>query len=943
MFKKNILTKTIQVSLLSAASIGMLAISNVAIAEENDETVERIEVTGSRIKRTDMETPVPVTVIGRNDIKEMGALNVADVLNSNPVSLAVNDQSSNTFTNTSVGLNTTALRAMGQQRTLVLVNGRRFVSGTAAQVGYAVDLNAIPASMIERVEILKSASSAIYGSDAIAGVINIITRNSFDGVEVNTQLGASGESDRIKQSLNVTAGGSWDTGSAVIAIGYDDDRGLNASERKFSQTDEAVTLDANGNEQKAIVYSSYPPQGRVGDYNADGTPFNFEQAPGSDRFNRAQYRQLVTPIERKYVAMTVRQEIGSDVEYFAEANFNSARSYDSTVEPTPFTTNSVFQPTRGGTGGISMSNPMVPELLRDNLLADGLTMDDNIPNLVRRMVEFGPRQTDLERDTIRIVQGIDWNIDDNWSFNGYVSWGKTQQVQNNGGQVNTERAFNAFDVEKNADSGQLQCVSEIARIQGCVPLNLFSAGSVTDAAINYVVSPAKSIGKVEQFVVAATVMGELPFELPGGNISVAFGYEHRLEEGSFAPGDLSQIGATSSNATAATDGNFYSNDYFGEALLPILDNLELDLAARYSDHELTGGDTTWNAGIQFTPMEGLMLRASAATAIRTPNVSELFGGRGETFTGVNDPCSGVTAAGGTQSQNNCLTIPEVAARIARDGAFNLTQIEAQSTGGTVGGNPDVNPETSDSFSAGFVWQVTDGLSMTADYYDIAVKDAIRTTTRTVVMQRCYDVAASSFDPLCGGDALRDYKGALSEVHSGTSNENNIDTKGFDIEINYTMDLGPGTFGVNFLWNHTTEWVQTAIEDGTSVDYAGEVLNPDDRANLNFRYNMDDLAVSWRMRYIGDTVDSVDEQNFNFSDFQPLTDFNNFNSEVYHDISATYFISDDTKATLNIRNVLDTAPQWAGQGFNNASPGINTISQVFDVTGRYFQASVTMKF
>jgi len=946
MFKNSQVTKSIRLAMLLGAGTAA-TVSVPAFAEEAADDVERIEVTGSRIKRTDMETPVPITTIGRADILEMGALNVADVLNSSPVSIASNDQSNTAFTNTSVGLNTTELRALGQSRTLVLVNGRRFVSGVSPQVGYAVDLNAIPTSMIERIDILKSASSAIYGSDAVAGVVNIITRQDFEGIELNAQTGISAESDREKYTLNLTAGNVWDSGNATVAIGYDDDKGLKSTDRDFSAFDKAVVLDDNGNEMIGEIFSSFPPQGRIGStgsgYNGDGTPFVNGAGTGSDKFNRAAYRQLVTPLERKYIAMNLRQEVNDNVEYFVEGNWNSSKTYDSTIEPYALTVHDdIWFNDRGGNGGMSVNSPLLPELLRNNLIADGVT-DLNEVGFRRRLVEFGPRSTDLERDTIRIVNGIDWNIDDNWAANAYVSWGKTDQKQDNGGQMNVERAAFALDVEVNSETGELQCVNDLARLQGCVPLDMFGAGTITDAAVDYVRSPAKTSGQVEQFVFAASVTGELPIELPGGNISVAFGYEHRLEKGEYLPGDLAQVGSSSTNKTAATSGRFTSDDVFAEAILPVMENFEVDIAARYSDHEITGGDTTWNLGLQYSPTDTFMLRASAATAIRTPNIADLFGGRGETFANVTDPCSGISASDSSLAAINCLSIPEVAARVARDGSFELTQIEAQSTGGTTGGNPDVKAETAETFSVGFVWQVADGLSMTLDYYDVSVEDAIRTTLRTTVLNRCFNVAASQFDASCAGNAKRDQNGALTEVHSGTSNENNIDTNGFDLDISYKVDIGPGTFGANFLWTHVDEWVQTAIEDGTKVDYAGEADTPDDRANLNLSYALDNMSFAWRMRYVGETVDSVEGANFNFTDFQPLEKFNKFDAEVYHDLSATYYFSDTLEGTLGIRNLLDTDPQFAGQGFDKGGTGINTVSEIFDVTGRYYQASITAKF
>lgn len=954
------LKQAIRLQLAVAAGLSSLVAPNL-YAFDQEEGVERIEVTGSRLKRTDMETPVPVTVIGRTEILSTGALNVADVLNQSPIAIAGTSNANSAFTTSAVGLNTTALRNLGDERTLVLVNGRRFVSGKAPSDGYAVDLNSIPTSMIERIEILKSASSAVYGSDAVAGVVNIILRKDFEGIELNASTGISDESDREQYSVSITGGNAWDTGNVTIAFGYDDDKGLKSKDRDFSAFDEAVLLDQDLNEYRGRVFSSFPPQGRVGGYNADGTPFTDD-----DRFNRADFRQLITPLERKYAAFNFQQELSDDILLFSEFNWNTAKTYDSTIEPTPLdVVNDIWLKDRGGEGGIWLSPDvagapagyegylLIPELLRTNLLNDGLT-NINETTFVRRLVEFGARSTDLERDTSRIATGIDWNIDDNWLINTYVAWGKTDQIQENGGQMNIERAVQALDVEVDPDTGELRCVDAHARLQGCVPLNMFGAGTVTDDAVAYVRSPAKVTGQAEQFIFAINLIGELPLELPGGSPGVAFGYERRVEKGVFSPGDLAQTGSSSTNKSTPTDGSFGTNDIYGEIALPILDNLELDLAARYSDHDIVDGNTTWNVGFQYSPTSEFMVRASIASAVRTPNIADLFGGRGETFANVTDPCSGLSLTSTGNVAENCRSIPEVLERMENhpDGIFELTQIEAQGTGGTIGGNVNVKEEEADTLSVGIVWQIIDEVSLTLDYYDIEVTDAISTTSRTTVLNRCFDVAPGEFDPGCGTyesetgpqpNATRDFKGALTEVHSGTSNENDIQTSGLDVELTYTDDIGPGTFRAFLLWNYIDEWVQTSIEDGSSVDYAGEVLTPENRANLNLSYAWDDFVFTWRSRYWDSSVDSVEGANFNFSNFEPLNEFNNFGSYTIHDLTATYHVTENAQAGFVIKNAFDKEPPFAGQGFNNGATGVNTVAEAYDVTGRYYQFNVTMKF
>ncbi|WP_330147161.1 TonB-dependent receptor [Shewanella oncorhynchi] len=938
MHKNNLLAKSVRFALISGVTATTLSTFGVFAAEEDGAKVERIEVTGSRIKRTDMETTVPITVLSREDIAQTGAINVADILNSSPVTIAGSDQSNSAFTTSTVGLNTTSLRNLGDSRTLVLVNGRRFVSGVDPSSGYAVDLNAIPTSMIERIEILKSASSAIYGSDAVAGVVNIITRKDFDGVEVNAQTGISGESDRNTKTVSITSGKTWSGGNAWVSLGYDDDEGIKATDRDFSKQDLAVFLDENGNEYAGPLNSSFAPQGKIGKYNGDGTLYS--GATGS--FNRAEYRQLVTPLERKYAAAGLNMELADNVSMFTELNWNTTKTIDSTIEPTPLdVVNDVWLKNRNGKGGMDINSPLIPDALRNALVADGIT-NLNQTTFTRRLVEFGPRSTDLERNTIRIATGVDWAINDAWASQTYMTWGRTDQLQDNGGQVNKERAALALDVIKDAN-GNLVCANELARLQGCVPLDLFGAGTVSDEAVKYIESPAKAAGQAEQFVLGSSVTGALPVALPGGDIGVAMGLEYREERGVYSPGDLAQTGASSTNQSDPTDGKLYSKDVYVEAILPVLENLEFDLAARFADHSVTGGDWTWNAGLEYTPFDSFKVRASAATAIRTPNISDLYGGRGETFATVADPCDGVTATTAGNAAANCRAIQSVSDRIAADGVFKLTQAERQATGGTQGGNPDVKAETADTWSAGIIWQIVDDLAFTLDYYDISVKDAISTTSRTTVLNRCFDVDASQFSQNCNGAAVRDFKGALIEVHSGTSNENNIDTSGIDAEFNYTTDLGPGSFKAQLVWNYTNEYVVTGILSGEAIDYVGDVTHPEHRANLNLSYALDEMSFAWRMRYWDAVVDSVDESNGNFTDGASLTTFNEIDAVIYHDVNASYTFTNGWEAMVGVRNLFDKQPPLLPQGSNSGSTGINTASEAYDVTGRYFYAGVTAKF
>ncbi|MBQ4812275.1 TonB-dependent receptor [Pseudoalteromonas luteoviolacea] len=925
----NRVSKAVRLAIaFGAASSATFAGQVMAAGEEGADKVERIEVTGSRIKRTDLETAVPVTSIGKAEIGDTGTLNIQDILSRSPIALAGSDQTSSAFTTTTVGLNTTELRGLEEERTLILVNGRRFVSGMIPSAGYAVDLNAIPARLIERIDVLKSASSAIYGSDAVAGVVNIILRDDIEGVEVSGQTGLTDRGDREKHSLNVTLGNTWDSGNAWISMGYDTDKGIKSVDRSFSARDIRATDDGI-----EVSNSSYPPGARINGYNGDGTPY--ETATNS--FNRSAYRQLATPLERKYISGSLNIEVSDNVTAFAEFQWNNAATDGSTIEPVPMNVTSDIWKTDVGsqTLGMSIDSPLVPDLLRTNLRKDGIE-NLNETLFVRRLAEFGPRDTSLERDTTRVATGFTWDLDGNWALDTYATYGQTTQTQQNGGQMNVERARFALDVEE--VDGVIRCKDEQARLQGCVPLNLFGVNSVSPEALAYVTSPAKVYGKVEQSVVSSVISGELPLELEGGLLAMAAGVEYRYEKGVAQPGDLAQVGAASTNKSAATAGSFSATDVFVEFSMPVLENVRIDLAARASDHSVVGDTFTYNIGAEFRATDTLMLRTSYATAVRTPNVADLYGGRGETFASVTAPCDGLKADG-TGLENatvaaNCMKDPAVAARIQKEGIFELSLFEIQGVGGTLGGSPDVKEETADTFSIGAVWQATDELSFTVDYFDVKIEDAITQLSRTTVITRCYE--STDFTVGCNGSYVRNPStGALTEVHTSSTNENTIEVSGVDLEVDYRIDTDYGTFGSQLIYTYTEEWKTTSQNTGASEENVGEVETPKHRFNLNLTYGYEDINARWRARYWDSVVDTNQTQR--------LPDaYHNIDSVMYHDASIGYSLFDDTKFTFGINNVFDKKPPLLPRGVS-AMTTANTNSRAYDIAGRAYFLNFETKF
>ena len=947
-------------------AVAMATVLGASPAIAQDEELEEIVVTGSHIKRNTFNYSTPITVIDEVEISSTGTTNLGDLLQTLPQSISSVNNANTAFSTTFSGLNLTDLRFLGTARTLVLVNGRRFVSGAPPGGGYGVDLNSIPTGMIERVEVLTGGASAIYGSDAIAGVVNIITKTDFEGVDIGLQVGASTEGDKNKEDVNITVGGEFgDGGFGMLSVGYSDDDALRSRERSFSAFDLVYSdEDGDGYGESAIwLGSSFPPQGRLNppgagpQFNGDGSVFQdpttadglFGTPDVSDRFNRAEFRTIFSPVERRFAAANVSYPLNDRTSVFTEINWSTVAT-NSEIEPFALSINDdIFQFSRGGNTGLDVaSNLMMPQLLKDNLLAAGVTNTNQLgtSGWVRRLLEFGPRASQIDRTTTRALTGLEIALTDNWDLEAYVSYGRTEQNQENTGQINTERAVLALDVELAADGVSLQCANELARIQGCVPFNVFGEGTITPEAVRYLQAPGNLKTVVEQEIAHVGVSGNLGWDLPGGSVGVAAGLEYREETGAEINPGFNQTGIGGGNATAPTNGNFDVSEFYAEIVVPVLEQLSLDAAVRVGDYSTVGNQTTWKFGFDAALHETVRLRGTVSESVRAPNISDLFAGAGETFANVNDPCDGVDNTTTGDVATNCRSIQVIQDRINAEGGFNLTQPEQQGTGGFVGGNEFVNEETADAFTVGVVWEPNflEGFSAAVDYYDIEIDDGIATTSRNTVLDRCYNVDPSQFDATCGaglqpgGRARRDARpgaGNLTGVDSGTSNENRFETAGVDIELAYTLDLGPGTLSSGLLWNHLFDWDEIGIISGDVDDNAGEILTPDNRATSRVTYTVGDWSFFWRARYWDSAKDSnspeLQDENGCFCSIGLAPGINEVASYVYNDFSISYN-RESYDIRFGINNAFDKQPPLLPQFTQFGNTGTNTVTEAYDTIG-----------
>ncbi len=924
-----------------------------------DEVVEEIVVTGSHIRKDTFSSSSPISVLDSTAIEGVGATNVGDLLARVPaVVAAVDGSSANVNEPSNSGISTTALRNLGSSRTLVLVNGRRYVSGTGAGAGYGVDLNTLPTTMIERVEVLTGAQSAAYGSDAVAGVVNIITKTDFDGVRIHAQTGQASEGDRERQDIDLTVGHNFSDGNVWFSLGFSDDEGLQAIDRANSAFSRR-SIDTTGDglfDSFAFEGSSHVPGARLIagglSLNGDGTPFNGgRDLATTDRLNFNEFRSILIPLERRFAAAGMTLDVSEKTTVTMEANFARVESR-ATFEPIPLSVfGDVYKLFKGGTSGMDLTtHPLwVGSSAGAQIVAAGVTNFDGFGNTFRRTVELGSRGSGNIRETFRVVAALDYELDNGLYLDIYGTYGVTDQVQTDFGDINLERAQLALDMESDGFGG-FQCVDEIARIQGCVPFNPFGtidslAGQagitgISPEAAAYLGAAVGLTGNIEQTVVAAVLSGDLPFNIGNqDNAAFAFGLEFREERGQETPDGLRQKGITRGYNIQPTKGSFNVFDVFGELQLPLTDMLTLDAAVRAGDYSSVGSTFTWKVGLDAAINDSIRLRAATSTAVRAPNVTDLFGGAFASAVLSFDPCNLVDATTPGNTAENCRSIPAIASRIAATGAFTLTQVEGQNTTTFSQGSPTVQEEEADSFTIGAIFTPTglEGLSIAVDYYSIKIEDAIRVPSGTDVMNRCHDVAPGSFDPTCGGLVFRSPAfGPVLDVRAAANNEDTIETSGIDVEASYLFDdLGGGDLLVSIGANFLTEYDVTG-RAGDKQDLSGEVLFPETRFNVNVDYNINDFNIFSQVRYRGETKDRNDNTIHTAA-------LNDIDSVVYVDLRGGYRLNDSINLYIGANNLFDEKPPAMGFTHKYFQQAVNTNGTAFDTVGRQWYAGLTANF
>ena len=950
--------------------------------EEGADDVEEVVVTGSRIKRSNLDSPVPLLTLGEEQIELTGEVNVFDILSEIPANgYASYSRGTTNFNVGTGGVQAINLRGLGAARTLVLVNGRRWVPGIPGTP--IVDLNSIPTDLIERIEVITGGASAVYGSDAIAGVINIILREDFSGLGIELTQGAYDEGDGETTGFSMTLGSDFDEGkgNAVFNIRYDEQGGVWARDRDKTDRDVFWYGYYGASGLLDPGFSSYPPQGRFQLYDADGSQGGYYttscdkrngigaaggysvvksdvwQAYGSSAdcgFNRNYFRYIEVPIHRYSAFAKANYNLDNGTTLFAEINYNESAA---TTGLEPFPMNSVTDVYLDSSVGVPVDNPFIPQAFRDAYI------DENTTHIhfIKRLLDLHNGGAKNKRDTIRLAFGAEGDIGNTgWEYTAYYQYGETQRAQVSTRQFNASNFKYALDAKQNVD-GTYSCKDVTADAFGCVPINVFGIGSITPEMANWIIYNPMTFSNNKLHVAAFDTTGDI--SIGDYTFSAAAGIE-RKEESSFElPDGLQQKGLHGGNQIPAEIGNQDSTGMYVELLFPLIegvpfvDSLVMETAFRQDDYSTIGKTNASKVGLLWTINDEWRVRSVVGEAVRAPSISDLFAGASQTWTGIPDPCAGLgTEQGGSTNANiiaNCNSVASVANAIT-NGSFDAeqgktvpglfySQLNTQNIYGMIGGNRNVGEETADTTTFGIVWTPTfaPNLSVTLDSYEIEIEDVISTLDASVAIRKCFEAEPSKFPNAFCDQHTRFPTGHLESWSSYVINQSFYKNKGMDLAVDYTFDdLGPvpGSLSTSLVWTRLDTHTYRANDEDAGSDYVGEIGHPEDKAKLRFLYSHNDLTFSVDTTYIGDVVDDLsfnhgggNTDNATCNDISWLTcelaDWQ-VGNYLYVDLQLRYQFTDGLQAWLGVDNITDKQPPFLPGGTNNGETGTYTASGVY---------------
>jgi len=953
-----------------------LALSGSALAQqpiaEEARTLDTLTVTGSRISVPGVEASSPVASIERNEFLATQQVAVESVLKELPAITASMSSATNFGASGAATIN---MRGMGDNRTLVLIDGRRPVPFNLENV---VDANTIPMSLLQSIEMLTGGASVVYGADAVAGVTNFILRRDFEGVEANAHWGETKYGDGGRRNYEVTFGALSDDGraNAVLSVGYSKvDPVLQGNRPWAVQSINSNTGEPSGSDTtypSIIGFSGLADLLGLPENRAQIDPESGALVPIYYRYNFNPPNYYQTALERWQSTALARYEFNPYAEGYAQVNYTRSQTA-ARIAPSGLFLQTVNMP---------LNNPYLPAPARQQICTilgiaaancaagrDGANADGELlyaPMAVgRRMVELGPRNNMFDTKTFQVTTGLRGMLSDHWNYDGYWSYGESNQLRTGGnaaGRSKTLQAVNAIDAD--------QCLDPSG---GCVPINLFGAeGSITQAQADFIRLDGYSTQLVEQTNAAFNLDGDLgDFKSPWTDypIGIAAGVEYRRTRASNrsdvafkTDGELMGYGVIPDS-----QGGFTIKEAYLESIIPLIsgyagaENLSVEFGYRHSAFSNTGGFDdnygSWKYGLTWSPVASLKLRAMKQRATRAPNISELFRPDSRTVQNIStDPCAGTAINRGDINRPGTLTALCMQTGVPDAEVGFIAQPSAGQVSTVVQGNLALSPEKADTTTLGLAWTPNSNLSLTLDYWNIEVNDAITAPTVQDIFLGCYDGGQNpqfAFNDMCRLAAGRDpntgtYNSLVADgILLPLSNTGFIHKAGIDLGARFGHAL-PGAFGrmqyaldVSKVTRDDFQAVSVAAKRDCLGYYSTSCwLSHEVRSNLRMSWSIQDVTVTLGWRYYSaiDVEPSTEAVRRYFEPYRHIPSYS------YFDLGVSYKAPWNMTLSLAINNALDKTPPLVGSnlGADWQNSG-NTFPTWYDALGRYINFGVSFRY
>lgn len=862
------------------------------LAAAPDEAIESVQVTGSRInlRQEQLAGVGPVTVIDAEAIQRSGATSLETLLQQLPASAgAAGSQGNAYWTANGFGTAQVNLRGLGINRTLVLLNGRRLVAGGTG-ANSSVDLNMIPLALVERVEVLKDGASAVYGADALAGVVNIITRKPKEGGGLALRSGATTRGDGDGNAADGTLG--WRTARGVWAAGLHFSR-----QESVAMASRAPCSLAAIGMQLVCSGSSSTAGGRA--RLADGRRVNFVEGGRYEPydvlkhgFNSNTMLNAVNPVRRLGASLFGQHELAPGVTWFNELLYADRRSAQLASPGTL----GVFRPM--AIAATHPTNPTGQDLLLER----------------RRVAEAGPRDFFQHTKTSRIVSGLRGRFDNSWEWSAALNWARNTGIDGMTNIINLDRVAATLDAAR------------CGRGAGAAPCgNYLGLNSLTPAVLDYLHTTVRDDGGNAQRSAQASVGGEL-MQLPAGALGFAAGVELRQEEGWRNPDPLVVARVVNVNPQDPVAGKYLAREAYAELSAPLAAALRVNAAGRYSNYDLFGAQWTYKAGLDWQVSAPLKLRANRSRAFRVPTVPELFGGVTTQTNTTTDPCSGWDALPADSVVHRNCRADGVPVGFRQLGNTTLT---------TVGGNKALKPELAQTLSAGLVWTPARSVTLTADYFDIRIDNAIEAVPGSTKLASCYNTpdlahvfcSASSFtrDPATGD---------IDFLSSQPENVAQQRISGVDLGALLDFSLAGWRMSLAADATRLKRFDITPYPGGATIAYAGKITGGRGsfahwRSTATLSAGKGDWSGSYGLQLIG-KADDINGVAANAGARAP--------SVVYHNASLRYAASPVLTLSLGVENLLDRQAPFIQSWIDG-----NTDTMTYDLLGRRWQLRLAYRF